>query len=119
MKWVDGSEGDKVAIVLEPGQRETTLYVARTDGRLEIAGGDWKECPREKGADRCPREGYEHVTDFEVGNHPKCRRCSWSGVFRLESQEQAIRVADHVHDEIELAALIGETGGTDADAQGR
>jgi len=98
VNWIDGSDGDKVAVVSEEGK--ATIYLARPNGELLILGDGWKECPRERGASHCPRRGRGEPTDFEVGKAPKCRQCSWSGVRHLESQEQAMRVARLTHVEI-------------------
>jgi hypothetical protein len=71
---------------------EPTIMIAEDDGTLLVIGGRWKECPRPKKP--CPRSGKEPMPEMYNKDHPKCKYCSYSGRMYLDSQEQAVRIAE-------------------------
>jgi hypothetical protein len=71
---------------------EATIMIAEDDGTLLVMGGRWKECPRPEKP--CPRSGREPMPEMYNKDHPKCQYCSYSGRMHLDSQEQAIRIAE-------------------------
>jgi hypothetical protein len=84
MKW----EGDKKErFTVASGEKGPTIYRADADGTLTIIGADWKECLRE----RCRR-----VPAGSWGIDKKCLCCSRSGSVQLNSQHQAIAIAEQI-----------------------
>jgi len=71
---------------------EATILIAEDDGTLHVFGGRWKECPRPEKP--CPRSGRDPMPEMYDKNNKKCRYCSYSGRIYLDSQEQAIRIAE-------------------------
>jgi len=71
---------------------EATIMIAKDDGTLHVFGGRWKECPRPEKS--CPRSGRDPMPEMYDENNKKCQYCSYSGRIHLDSQEQAIRIAE-------------------------
>ncbi len=71
---------------------EMGFLVAEDDGTLHAFGGRWKECPRPMKP--CPRSGREPMPEVYNKESEKCKYCSYSGRMKLDSQEQAIRIAE-------------------------
>ena len=66
--------------------------IAEDDGTLLVMGGRWKECPRPEKP--CPRSGRDPMPEMYDKNNKKCQYCSYSGRMHLDSQEQAVRIAE-------------------------
>jgi hypothetical protein len=81
---------------------EMGFFVAEDDGTLHAFGGRWKECPRPMKP--CPRSGREPMPEVYNKDHPKCKSCSYSGRLYLDSQEQAVNIANI------LAEIYGTNG---------
>jgi hypothetical protein len=71
---------------------EATIMIAEDDGTLFVMGGRWKECPRPEKP--CPRSGRDPMPEMYNKDNPKCQHCSYSGRMHLDSQEQAVRIAE-------------------------
>jgi len=82
MEWTRHRNGK---LTVAKGEMGPTIYRANPDGTLLIFGADWKECLME----RCKR-----VKCGEWGDDKKCRRCVRNGTARLDSQRQAVEVAE-------------------------
>jgi len=82
MKW----EGDKKSqFAVAPGKKGPTIYTADADGTLRFSGEDWKECLEAK----CKK-----VSPGEWREADKCEKCIRNCRANLESQEQAMRIAE-------------------------
>ena len=73
---------------------EIGFLVAYDDGTLHAFGGRWKECPRPEKP--CPRSGNDPMPEMYNKDHKKCKYCSYSGRMKLDTQEQAIRIAEMI-----------------------
>jgi len=83
---------ERVITYTEAVSGEATILIAEDDGTLHVFGGRWKECPRPEKP--CPRSGRDPMPEMYDKNNKKCRYCSYSGRIYLDSQEQAIRIAE-------------------------
>jgi len=93
---------EKVSTYKEHGSGEMGFLVAKDDGTLHAFGGRWKECPRPMKP--CPRSGNEPMPELYNEDNEKCKYCSYSGRMKLDSQEQAIKVAEM------MAEIYGSNG---------
>jgi len=71
---------------------EMGFLVAEDDGVLHAFGGRWKECPRPMKP--CPRSGNDPMPEMYNKESKKCQHCSYSGRLYLDSQEQAVNIAN-------------------------
>ena len=85
---------------------EMGFLVAYDDGTLHAFGGRWKECPRP--ANPCPHSGRDPMPEVYNEDNKKCKYCSYSGRMKLDSQEQAIRIAEII------AEIYSTNGGSHA-----
>lgn len=97
---------EKVITYTEHGSGEPGFLVAYDDGTLHAFGGRWKECPRP--VKPCPRSGREIMPEMYDKDNEKCKYCSYSGRIKLDSQEQAIRIAKII------AEIYSTNGGSHA-----
>jgi hypothetical protein len=96
---------EEVITYKEAVSGEMGFLVAYDDGTLHAFGGRWKECPRPEKP--CPRE-KEPMPEMYNKENKKCKYCSYSGRIKLDSQEQAIRIAKII------AEIYSTNGGSHA-----
>ena len=76
LEWIGDDETGWNAVASDP-RGGYSIYSADPDGTLRVCGTHWKECPQPMRP--CPRPGSDAVPVSQIGTHPKCRRCSYSG----------------------------------------
>lgn len=93
---------EKIITYKEHGYGEPGFLIAYEDGTLHAFGGRWRECPRP--VKPCPCSGNDPMPEMYNKDNEKCKHCSYSGRMKLDSQEQAIKIAEMI------AEIYGSNG---------